>query len=547
MYTKTDFNRKLKIHNNLVAHPEDVKPEPDNSVYFEKQRLKEKRKFYWHIIIIFMIINILFITVASSQLLTNDNVNITITSGAQLTVKGDIQNNAGTTINNNGTIDLNGSWIHNAANNCFGTSTGTVILNGANQTIGGTNSTTFNNLSLQGSGTKTILINTTSGGGNATPSGILNVGNVILDLNSRTLNISNTATGAITNGTGYILSEDADNSSKVNWTINNVTGTHTIPFGNSAGVQIPLTFNLTSGNAGDVTVSTYASAPNNTPLPVTPIPVTHVRNNSGFDNSTNTVDRYWEIDPSGAGISAALTFTYAPSENAASGNTNMRAQRWNLPQEAWESPLAGQLNPTSQSVLVNNVNTFGPWAIASEASPLPIELISFTATVIDNKEVLCNWITATEINNDYFTVERSRNGNEFEEVGKVDGAGNSTSVLNYSLTDYKPYHGISYYRLKQTDFNGDYSYSQVVAVKIFEDASDILIYPNPSNGIFNIIKNNMATPIELFMYDMEGRLVWKDRLTDGSMQIDIRNFGKGIYNLQSAAEGLNKNFRVVVQ
>jgi len=485
-------------------------------------------------------------SMVNGQLLTN-SIDITVTGGAQLTVKGDIQNNAGTTIDNNGTIDLTGNWTHNASNNCFGTSTGTVILNGANQSIGGTNSTTFNNLNLQGTGIKTILINTTSGGGNATPSGILNVGNVVLDLNNRSLNISNAATGAITYGTGYILSEDADNSSKVNWTINNITGTHTIPFGNAAGVQIPFTFNLTSGNAGDVTVSTYASAPNNLPLPVTPIPVTHVRNNFGTDNSASTVDRFWEIDPSGGGISAALTFTYAPSENAANGNINMRAQRWNLPQEAWETPLAGQVNPTSQSVLVSNVTTFGPWAIAAEDFPLPVELVSFTASVIDNKEVLCKWITASEINNDYFTVERSKNGNEFEEVGKVDGAGNSTAVLNYSLTDYKPYTGISYYRLKQTDFNGDYFYSQVVAVTIFENASDILIYPNPSNGIFNIIKNNMDIPVELFMYDMEGRLVWKNHLLDLSMQIDIQNFGKGIYNLQAAAKGVNKNFRVVVQ
>src|SRR6185436_5233689 len=288
------------------------------------------------------------------------------------------------------------------------------------------------------------------------------------------------------------------------------------------------------------------TAPDNTPYPLIPVTVSHVRNNLNMDNSANTVDRFWQIDPTGNPV-ATLTFTYAPSENAANGNINMRAQRWNLPQEAWENPLAGQVNPTSQSVLVSNVTTFGPWAIAAEDFPLPVELVSFTASVIDNKEVLCKWITASEINNDYFTVERSKNGNEFEEVGKVDGAGNSTAVLNYSLTDYKPYTGISYYRLKQTDFNGDYFYSQVVAVTIFENASDILIYPNPSNGIFNIIKNNMDIPVELFMYDMEGRLVWKNHLLDLSMQIDIQNFGKGIYNLQAAAKGVNKNFRVVVQ
>ncbi|HKR07103.1 MAG TPA: T9SS type A sorting domain-containing protein [Bacteroidia bacterium] len=480
------------------------------------------------------------------QLLTNSNSLISITTETQLTVKGDVLNNAGTSINNNGTIDLSGNWTHNASNNCFGISTGTVIFNGANQTIGGTTATAFNNLQLAGAGVKTLLQNISAGGADGAASGILNLTDRPLDLNAHELTITNANTNAITYSAGYILSEHIDNSSKVTWQISTTTGVHTIPFGNISAVQIPFTFNLTSGYAGDVTVSTYPVAPDNTPYPVTPALVTHVRNIAGFDNSSNTVDRFWEVDPTG-NPTASLIFIYAPSENAAGGNLNMRAQRWNFPQEAWETPLAGQVNPTSQSVLVSNVTTFGPWAIALETSPLPIELISFTATAIDNKEVLCKWITATEINNDYFTVERSRDGNEFEEAGKVDGAGNSTSILNYSLTDYKPFSGISYYRLKQTDFNGDYSYSQVVVVKIFEDASDILIYPNPSNGIFNIIKNNMDVPVELFMYDMEGRLVWKDRLTDGSMQIDIRNFGKGVYNLQSAADGLNKNFRVVVQ
>lgn len=448
--------------------------------------MKQDNKYFLLLLILVILINVLFIADSFSQLLTNDNISITIANGTQLTVKGDIQNNAGTVIDNSGTIDLSGNWTHNAANNCFGISTGTVILNGANQNINGTNSTTFNNLTLQGSGIKTLLINTTSGGGNAVPAGILNAGNVVLDLNSRTLNITNTSTAAVTSGTGYILSEDADNSSKVSWAINTSAGVHTIPFGNNAGVQIPFSFNLTSGNAGNVTVSTYATASNNLPLPVTPVPVTHVRNNSGLDNSANTVDRFWEIDPSGGGITAALTFTYAPSENAANGNSNMRAQRWNLPQNAWETPLAGQLNPTSQSVLVSNVNQYGAWALALEASPLPIELLAFTAEPVNNKMVFCKWTTATEINNDYFTVERSKDGNHFEALGTVDGAGNSTSLLNYSFIDESPFKGVSFYRLKQTDFNGNFSYSSIIAVLIKTSDINFIVFPNPNNGEFYI-------------------------------------------------------------
>src|SRR5258708_2371962 len=82
----------------------------------------------------------------SAQLMTNNTVAITITGGAQLTVKGDIQNNAGTTIGNSGTIDLNGNWINNSGSSVFGTSAGTVLMNGANQNIDGSNSTVFNKI-----------------------------------------------------------------------------------------------------------------------------------------------------------------------------------------------------------------------------------------------------------------------------------------------------------------------------------------------------------------------------------------------------------------
>src|SRR6185436_3520230 len=196
-------------------------------------------------------------------------------------------------------------------------------------------------------------------------------------------------------GSGYILSEATNNSSKVKWTINAVAGTHTIPFGNAAGVQIPFSFSLTSGNAGNLTVSTYPTSVNNIPYPTTPVLVTHVRNNSGADNSANTVDRFWEVDVTGTPVSS-LTFTYAPTENAANGNVNLRGQHWNSAPLGWDLPLPGQINPTSQSVFVPNVNYYGVWALALQTSPLPIELLEFTAAPVDNKEVLCSWTTATE-------------------------------------------------------------------------------------------------------------------------------------------------------
>lgn len=113
-------------------------------------------------------------------------------------------------------------------------------------------------------------------------------------------------------------------------------------------------------------------------------------------------------------------------------------------------------------------------------SPLPIELLSFNAIAKD-KKVELTWTTATEINNDFFTIEKTKDGINFELVSTVDGAGNSTTVIDYFDVDNSPYDGISYYRLKQTDFNGNYSYSQLVPVNYHFGDDGISIFPNPSN------------------------------------------------------------------
>jgi hypothetical protein len=114
-------------------------------------------------------------------------------------------------------------------------------------------------------------------------------------------------------------------------------------------------------------------------------------------------------------------------------------------------------------------------------SPLPIELLNFNA-IAKNKKVELTWSTATEINNDFFTIEKTKDGINFETLSIVDGGGNSTIIIDYFDTDNYPFDGISYYRLKQTDFNGNYTYSQIVPVNYYFGDDGISIFPNPSNS-----------------------------------------------------------------
>jgi len=114
-------------------------------------------------------------------------------------------------------------------------------------------------------------------------------------------------------------------------------------------------------------------------------------------------------------------------------------------------------------------------------SPLPIELLSFTAHLNSDK-VDVAWTTASEKNNDHFTIEKSRNGVTFEDVYTVSGAGNSSTIINYFEIDQSPYTGISYYRLKQTDFDGSLTYSHIVPVEYNPHGDpSISLFPNPAD------------------------------------------------------------------
>ena len=162
-------------------------------------------------------------------------------------------------------------------------------------------------------------------------------------------------------------------------------------------------------------------------------------------------------------------------------------------------------------------------------TPLPVELLSFSASSSD-KKVKLKWVTAAEINNDYFTVERSVNGIRWEDVIQIHGAGNSSTVLEYETLDEKPYNGISYYRLLQTDYDGKFSYSDIVAVSISTDG-DLFVSPNPA-GNFLEIKNNRSTIYQLDFYDVTGRnCVSISKLGDSGV-IDISSLPQGIYYLR---------------
>lgn len=165
---------------------------------------------------------------------------------------------------------------------------------------------------------------------------------------------------------------------------------------------------------------------------------------------------------------------------------------------------------------------------AATCSTLPVTLLYFSGEKENNNNKLL-WSTATEINNDYFELERSYDALNFEKIVEVDGAGNSSNILNYYQFDFnfdrtKP---VSYYRLKQVDFDGQYSYSNIVALDNDTKIGEILIYPNPVTNYLNIT-NNKSEVTNYQIYSVEGKLIHQGEFMS-THKIDLNQYSSGTY------------------
>ncbi len=158
---------------------------------------------------------------------------------------------------------------------------------------------------------------------------------------------------------------------------------------------------------------------------------------------------------------------------------------------------------------------------------LPIELLSFEGELNQGK-IYLNWATVTEINNDFFTVERSSNGKHWNDIGLIDGAGNSHEILDYSFIDDDIGNESLYYRLKQTDTDGSFSYSDIIFIQLSE-GDEIQIFPNPSfNGVFHI--DFEGKKYERYkIHDVHSIILDEGEIEESSLVFNLKNYPSGVY------------------
>ena len=201
-----------------------------------------------------------------------------------------------------------------------------------------------------------------------------------------------------------------------------------------------------------------------------------------------------------------------------------------------------------KAAVVTGTDINGCAVTVNLSKPVPVEFLEVTANNGSNNEVIVAWSTASEMNNEYFVVERKLEGEmEFVALGTVLGAGNSMEIINYTFADMSnPGHANAYYRIKQIDYDGQFEYSETVLVKK-EHGMSVSVYPNPSSDYIKITADNKKYSIaQVELLNSAGQVV-KSTEGVGEISFSIIDLEPGIYFVKYELDGQLETARVIKQ
>ncbi len=472
---------------------------------------------------IFALISLFGVFQLSAQsTFVNNGSKLVVASGTVIVISGSLINNTDgdDAIKLSGELDVAGDFTNNAASgNLLTATSGQIVLNGSStQSIGGSRSTYFNNLETNNSSGITINILTYIEG--------------ILTLSD----------GVIATASGNELSMLAGSSYSGGTDDSHVNGPMTktgntdfnFPVGDGGYIQQIGIADLVSTESFTAEYIRSA-APNNT-------------NYSGNLTAVSAVE-YWHITPASGSpqINLILTWNSGTFSGISDPSSLMLAHQ--KADGTWEDvPYISHTGTASNGTIkVGPITAYSNFTFGTDNNvdnPLPIELLSFDAIQKENFVELI-WQTASETNNDFFTIEKSTNTKDWTILDTIDGAGNSNSVINYRTNDMEPFTGISYYRLRQTDFDGSYSYSVNRVVNFITDLSiNPILYPNPTTN--NVIITGIESPFNLKIFSASGKLIFNETKNTGQ-SIALGNYAKGLYFVLIEQEGLLYKCKIVKQ
>ncbi len=475
----------------------------------------------------------------SAEFVINNTVNVVLNNSNYTSQAGGIIRSTGA---GGGTLHVDGNWVNNSANSAFFNDGVIVDMNGGNQSIGGTNSSVFDDLKLSGTGTKQLLLNTSVGGQGG--SGVLSLGNRPMDLNGNRLTINNSSGAAVTYTNGLIQSETnvAVNPSVVRWQVGNTLGMRVIPFGLISGMtQIPLSFQITTAMTSTTSYcdfSTRATLANNN-LPwagasnVASVTNMYCSVVAGDGSIPAVIDRWWDITPSST-ITANVTFRYRGIENTMTGpytTGSIGAQAWSG--TAWQGQFGSATAVTAGvgALTANGLSQFCPYVLTAANAILPIEMLSQEAICTSGLTTLY-WSTASEHNNDYFSIDISTNAIDFTPIANVYSYGNSNTTSSYEYVD--AYHkGKNYYRITQHDKDGTKKSFPIIVSEGCEQPQLVELRNNNSKDPIVYISTKYFDSYSICIFDYTGKLILKElvRVEPGENYFSIKdlNYSSSMY------------------
>ncbi len=479
--------------------------------------------------------------------------NVTITKGAgsgnvtlanDIDIKGSFTTSNGTSIlNANGKyIKLAGNFANNAGSTTFiGVAGSTLEFNGAaNQNYtAGANTLVLNNVLMNQSAASSVTL--TGGGGiNMNISGTLTLTMGKIITNSYEVNVTNTATSAVSAGNANSYVEG-----NLRRALAGTTGSYDFPVGHTSKGYQRANLNFTSApSSGDLLArfDPYGTVPLGPYGPDCPSGTGYV-----FDVISVLDNGYWTIsgNPNPFTGSYNMTLYNTNYTNAAAIYTVVKSPGSSAPTAgSWVLDGTCVIGTPANATQRTGMAGFSTFGVGRSDTPLPIELVDFSGHPEGMINVL-EWTTQSEVNNDFFLVERSKEGGLFEELAKVDGAGTSIQTLHYKTNDNYPFNGTNYYRLKQVDFDGRFTYSPVISINNHSQAITIdNLHPNPTS---NSVSFDFSTPfsgeVTVEVIDMYGKVLFAKFIDaaegKNTIDIDMIALSAGVYGIRVSFRTLN--------
>lgn len=288
-------------------------------------------------------------------------------------------------------------------------------------------------------------------------------------------------------------------------------------------------------------------------------------NTASLNVSLNNVSglEHWLLDrTAGTGAAKVGLYWFDAAKSGIDNLTDLQVAHFNGTEWVTEgqSATTGDLSNSGSIVSNNVIPSFSPFTFGSlspTSNPLPVELIVFKGKMKGNNVVL-EWATAQEKNNDFFSIERSVDGANFESIGTIVGAGNSSTLVEYSFADHRLDEEGYYYRLKQVDYDGEYAYSDIVFVSTLatQDTQEvnISIYPNPKNSsaTLYVLLDNAEGKITVEITNLKGGLIASQeyQVTEGDENVIVTftdEIPRGVYLVKATGNSISKIARLVVE